>query len=66
MANTWFYKVDKRKITFSAGGYETETNFVLVGEKYRKLLRDMKVIPWKLQHLLVVVDLDKKILKKVR
>ena len=26
---------------------------------------DVKVIPWELQHRMVVVDLDKKILKKV-
>ena len=38
---------------------------MLVGEKYRKYTRDVKVIPWKLQHRLVVVDLEQKILKKV-
>ena len=48
MANTWFYKTDKRKITYSAGECETEIDFVLVGEKYRKHLRDLKVIPWEL------------------
>ena len=36
VTNTWFYKVEKRKITYSAGGCETEIDFVLVGEKYRK------------------------------
>ena len=40
---------------------ETEIDFVLVGEKYRKYIRDVKVIPWELQHRLVVVDLDKKV-----
>ena len=65
VANTWFNKTDKRKITFSAGGCETEIDFVLVGEKYRKYIRDVKVISWKLQHRLVVVDQDKKVLKKV-
>ena len=34
--------------------------FVLVGEKYSKYKREVKVIPW-----LVVVDLDKKVLKKI-
>ena len=34
--------------------------------KYGKYIRDVKVIPWELQHRLVVVDLDKKVLKKVR
>ena len=56
---------DKGKITYSAGGCETENDFVLAGEKYRKYMRDVKVIPSKLQHRLVVVDLDKKVLKKV-
>ena len=53
MANTWFYKADKRKIIYSASGYKTEIDFVLVGEKYRKYIRDVKVIPWELQHRLV-------------
>ena len=29
-ANTWFKKKEKRKVIFSAGGNETEINFVLV------------------------------------
>ena len=65
MENTWFYKAEKRKITYRAGGCETEIDFVLVGEKYRKYIRNVKVIPWELQHRLVAVDLDKKVLKKV-
>ena len=36
MANTWFYKADKRKTTYSVDGCETEIVFVLVEEKYRK------------------------------
>ena len=65
MANTWFKKTDKRKITYSADGCGTEIDCVVVEEKYRKYIRGVKVIPWELQHRLVVVDLDKKILKKV-
>ena len=65
MANTWFYKAKKRKITYSAGGCETEIDFVIVGKKYRKYVRDVKVIPWKLQHRLVVINLDKKVLKRL-
>ena len=30
MANTWFHKADKRKITYSGGGCEIEIDFVLV------------------------------------
>ena len=65
VANTWFKKTDKRKITYSDGGCGTEIDFVLVGEKYRKYIRDVKVIPWELQHRMVVVDLDKKVLKRL-
>ena len=64
VANTWFKKTDKRKIIYSAGGCGTEIDFVLVREKYRKYIRDVKMIPWELQHRMVVVDLDKKVLKK--
>ena len=32
VANTWFKKTDKKKITYSAGGCGTEIDFVLVGE----------------------------------
>ena len=35
---------DKRKITYSADGYEAVIDFVFVGEKYRKYIRDVKVI----------------------
>ena len=31
--------IDKRKVTYSAGGCETEIDFVLVGEKYRKYVK---------------------------
>ena len=37
-----------------------------VGEKYRKYIRDVKVNSWDLQHRLVVVDLDKKVMRKQR
>ena len=63
MANTWFYEADKRKITYSSGGCETEIDFLPVGKRYRKYVRDVKVIRWELQHKLVVVDLDKMVLK---
>ena len=65
VANTWFRKTERRKVTFSTGGNETEIDFVLVGKDSRKYLRDVKTIPGELQHRLVVADLDKKKLKKV-
>ena len=36
-----------------------------MGEEYRKYIRDVKMVFCKLQHRLVVVDLDKKVLKKI-
>ena len=60
VANTWFRKWEKRKVTYSTGGNEWEIDFVLVGKGNRKYLRDAKVIPGELQHRLVVVDLVKK------
>ena len=38
---------------------------VLAGEKYKKYIREVKVILWELQHRLVVIDLDKKVLKRI-
>ena len=32
---------------------------------YRRYVRDVKVIPWELQHWLVVVYLDKQVLKRI-
>ena len=32
VANTWFRKEEKRKVTYSAGEIRTEIDFVLVGK----------------------------------
>ena len=58
MANPWFHLADKKKMTYNAGGYETEIDFVLVRKKYRKYVRDVKVILLELWHKLVVIDLN--------
>ena len=34
-------------------------------KKYRKYIRDVLVIPWKLQHRLMVIDLDKTVVKMI-
>ena len=65
MANKWFHKKEKRKRIYDAGESYSEIDFVLLGKKDRKYVRGIKVIAWKLQHRLVVVDLDKKVLKKI-
>ena len=64
VANTWFKKNDKKKVTYSSGGNDTEIDFVLVGKEKRKYLRDVKVIPGELQHRLVVVDVEEQKFKK--
>ena len=64
VANTWFKKKEKRKVTYSSGGNDTEIDFVLVEKEKRKYLRDVKVTPGELQHRLVVVDVEEEKLKK--
>lgn len=61
VANMWFKKGKKRKMTCSSGESEIEIDFMLVGRAIRKYLRDVKVIPAWLQHRLVVTDLDMKV-----
>ena len=64
VANTWFRKGEKRKVTYSAGENGTDIDFVLVGKENRKYLRGVKVIPVELQHRLVVTNLVKKVVRK--
>ena len=59
VANTWFKKKEKRKVTYSSDGNKIEIDFVLVEKESRKFLKNVKVIPWELQHKLVVVDVKK-------
>ena len=47
------------------GGNQTEIDFVSVGKNNTEYLKDMKAIPWELQHRLVVTDIHKRKLKKV-
>ena len=65
VANTWFKKTDKRKITFKSGNNESEIDFISVSKENRKILKDVKVIPWELTHRLLVADVDKRKLNKV-
>jgi len=50
VANMWFKKTDKIKITFKSGMNVSEIDFILVRKKGRKYLRNVKAIPWELQH----------------
>ena len=64
VANTWFKKRKKRKVTFSSGGNENEIDFVLVEKESSKFLKDVEMISWEIQHRLVVVDVKKENLFK--
>ena len=50
VANTWFQKKKKRKVTFRSGDNKTEIGFALIAQKHLRYLRDVKVIPGELQH----------------
>ena len=65
VANTWFKKTDKRKITFKSGNNEFEIDFILVNKENRKFVKDIKVIPCELQHRLLLADVDKRKRNKV-
>ena len=65
VANTWFKKTDKRKITFNSGNNESKIDFILISKENRKFVKGVKVIPWDLQHPLLVADVDKRKLNKV-
>ena len=55
----------RKKITYGMNGNKTEIDFVLVVKNNKKYLKDMKAIPWELQHWLVATDIDKRKLMKV-
>ena len=55
-----------RRKKYSSDNNETEIDFVLVEKESRKFLKDGKVISWKLQHNLVVVDVKKENLFKFK
>ena len=59
VANTWFKKMDKRKVTFKSGSNEYKIDSILVSKENRKHLKDEKVIPWELQRRLLVAAVNK-------
>ena len=65
VANTWFKKTDKRKITCKSGSNESKIDLILVSNENRKFLKDVKVIPWELQHRVLVADEGKRKLNEV-
>ena len=59
VCNTWFKKRDSRLITCSSGAFNTQIDYILVRNKDRKLVKDVKVIPSEevvSQHHIVVSD----------
>ena len=50
----------ERKATFRSGDNKTEIDFLLIAQKHRKYIRDVKVIPGGLQHGLVLTWLKRK------
>ena len=60
IANIWFRKVDKKKITYGSGCNESKIDLCMMGKVDRKFLKNLKVISGELLHNLVVADIDKK------
>ena len=59
VCNTWFKKRDSRFITYSSGDCSTQIDYILVSNKDRKLVKDVKVIFSEevvSQHCIVVSD----------
>ena len=55
LVNTWFKK--KRKVTFQSGTLSSEIDFFAIDKFWRKLVKNIKIIPGELQHSLIVVEL---------
>ena len=54
IANIWFRKTDKKKITYGLGCNKSEIDFFIMGKVDRKFLKNVKVITAELQHNLVI------------
>ena len=44
VANTGFRKKHNRKVTFKAGEFATEIDYVLIGKEQRKYIKNIKII----------------------
>ena len=57
VAKTWFKKKENIKMTYKGSlGREMEIDFVLVGRRDRKHIKDVKTILGKYQHKFLVLD----------
>ena len=71
LMNTCFQKRKSQPITFKSGETETMIDYILVNNKYRSSVRDVKVIPGEeivSQHCLLLMDMvfKKKVRRKVQ
>ena len=64
LETTWLRMADK-KTTNGSGCNKSEIDLCVMGKVDRKFIEDVKVITGRLQHNLVVVDVDKKRRKKM-
>ena len=64
IANTWFRRTDKKKITYSSGYNKSEIDFCMMGKADCKFLKNVKVITGEFQHNLVVVSYRQAIKKE--
>ena len=60
IANSLIRKAEDKKITYGSGCNKSLRDFCIMGEVDRNSLRNVEVITGKLQHNLVIVDMDKK------
>ena len=44
VSNTWFRRVEKRKVTFRIGENEPEIDFVLIKKEHQRYIRNVKAI----------------------
>ena len=71
LMNTYFQKRKIRLVTFRSGETETMIDYILVNNKYRSSVKDVKVIPGEeivSQHCLLLMDMvfREKVKRKVK
>ena len=65
VSNTWFNREEKRKVTFRIGENGKKIVFVLLKIENRRFIHNVNAITRESQHVLVVADIDKKIIRNV-
>ena len=65
VSNTWFKREEKMKVTFRMADNETKIDFVLIKKEHRRFIQYVKAIHGEFQHATVIVDIDKRKIRKV-